>query len=105
MAQFDVYENSSKTTKRMFPLLLDIQHEIIADINTRLIIPLAKPEFFKQHSMTRLMPAIEYDGQDLLLLTPQLTAVSVKQLKQPIGTLEHIRDDIIAALDLAISGI
>jgi len=26
-------------------------------------------------------------------------------LKQPIGTLEHLRDEIIAALDFAITGI
>ncbi|MBU2872998.1 CcdB family protein [Marinobacter salexigens] len=40
-----------------------------------------------------------------LLLTPQISSVPEKQLKNPIGSLSHFRDQIVEALDLAITGI
>ena len=105
MAQFDVYENKSKKTKSMFPMLVDIQHDVISDIATRMVLPLARPEFFSRERMSVLTPVVEYEGEKLILLTPQIASVSTKELTKPIGTVEHLRDDIIAALDLAISGI
>ena len=41
----------------------------------------------------------------LLILIPQLTSMPAKLLKSPIGSLAHLRDEIIAALDFAIIGI
>lgn len=105
MAQFDVYENKSKKTKRWFPLLVDIQHDVIAEIATRIVLPLARPEYFNQERMTVLTPIVEYEGEKLIVLTPQIAAIPAKELKEPIGTIEHLRDEIIAAIDLAISGI
>ena len=55
--------------------------------------------------MTVLTPEVAYEGAKLILVTPQISAIPAKQIKEPIGSLEHMRDDIIAALDLAISGI
>ena len=40
MAQFDVYTNPSKHTKKAYPYILDIQHELISDIATRMVVPL-----------------------------------------------------------------
>jgi toxin CcdB len=105
MAQFDVYENKSKSTKHMFPLLVDIQHDVISEIATRIVLPLARPEYFSRERMTVLTPTVKYDGEKLILLTPQIAAMPAKKLQEPIGTMEHFRDEIIAALDLAISGI
>ena len=85
-------------------MLVDIQHEVISDIDTRMVLPLAQPEFFKQTHMTVLTPVVNYNGEQLVLVTPQIAAVSKKLFRKPIGTLEHFRDEVIAALDLAISG-
>ncbi len=105
MAQFDVYENSSRKTRRWFPLLVDVQHDVISDIATRIVVPLARPEYFNQERMTVLTPIVEYEGEELILLVPQIAAIQAKDLVEPIGTIEHLRDEIISALDLAISGI
>ena len=105
MAQFDVYKNPSKNTRHSYPYIVDIQSPLISDIATRIVIPLGKLSHFKNEQMKALTPEISYEGEQLLLLTPQLASVPTKMLKNPVGTLSHFRDDIIAALDFAITGI
>lgn len=105
MAQFDVYRNPSKATQKAYPFLLDIQNPVISDIATRIVVPLGRSEHFKNESMKKLTPVIEYDDGLLVLLTPQISSVPSKILKKPVGSLEHFRDEIIAAVDFAITGI
>ncbi|MGK0250495.1 MAG: toxin CcdB [Oleispira sp.] len=105
MAQFDVYQNPSRNTRNAFPYLVDIQNPVISDIATRIVIPLGRLLSFKNESMINLTPEIEYDGEKLLLLTPQIGSIPSKILQNPIGSLNHFRDEIIAAIDFAITGI
>jgi toxin CcdB len=105
VAQFDVYKNPSRTTKSIFPYVLDIQHEHISDLGTRIVIPLGKLRYFKNEDLEKLTPVIEYEGEKLLILTPQIASLPVNILKSPIGSLAHFRDEIIASLDFAITGI
>ena len=42
MAQFDVYLNPGKQTRTTYPFILDIQNELIADIATRIVVPLGR---------------------------------------------------------------
>ena len=105
MAQFDVYINPSKTSRSAFPYLVDIQSPVISDIATRIVIPLGEADLFKNKIMKGLTPEVEYGGERLLLLTPQIASVPTKILKTPIGSLEHFRDGIVSALDFAITGI
>ncbi|MBB5186918.1 toxin CcdB [Zhongshania antarctica] len=105
MAQFDVYQNPSKNTRNAFPYLLDIQNPVISDIATRIVIPLGRLQSFNNKSMHNLTPEIEYNGEKYLLLTPQIASIPSKILKAPIGSLNHFRNEIIAAIDFAITGI
>ena len=103
MRQFDVYANPSKTTRRAYPFIVDIQSDIISDIATRIVVPLGRKADFKREDLQRLTPTIEYEGGELLLLVPQMAAIPAKALKNPIGSLGHFRDEIVAALDFAIT--
>jgi len=105
MAQFDVYLNLSKHTRTTYPFILDIQNELIADIATRIVVPLASAEYFSREEMKGLTPRIEFEGVDLLIMMPQIASMPARVLKKPIGTLLHMRDEIISALDFAITGI
>lgn len=105
MAQFDVYKNPNTRTKKQFPYIVDVQNEVIAEIDTRIVIPLGKASLFDNEYMGRLTPGIDYEGEKLILLAPQITSVPVKLLKNPIGTIEHLRDEIINVLDFATTGI
>ena len=105
MAQFDVYLNPSKHTRNTYPFILDIQNELIADIATRIVVPIGRAEYFSREEMKGLTPKIKFEGTDLLIMIPQIASMPAKALKEPIGTLLHMRDEIISALDFAITGI
>jgi toxin CcdB len=105
MAQFDVYVNPSKKTRSAYPFILDIQNAVIYHIATRIVVPLAHTREFKNGAMGGLTPRIGFNGDELLIMIPQIASMPAKLLNQPIGTLEHLRDEIIAALDFAITGI
>ncbi len=105
MAQFDVYNNPSKNTRDAYPYIVDIQSPLISEIVTRIVIPLGRLSHFKNEQMKGLTPEITYDGEQLLLLTPQIASVPINTLKKPVGSLSHFRDEIIAAIDFAITGI
>jgi toxin CcdB len=55
--------------------------------------------------MHGLTPELSYQGQKFLLLTPQIASMPSKFLQNPIGSLSHFHDEIIAAIDFAITGI
>ena len=103
MAQFDVYKNLNKNTQKAFPYMVDIQNSIVSDISTRIVIPLGKASHFKNQQMEGLTLEIGHDEENLVLITPQLASVPATILKEPIGSLEHMRDDIVAALDFLIT--
>jgi toxin CcdB len=105
MSQFDVYKNNNKKTNRAFPYLVDIQHQIISDLATRLVIPMGRFDTFADKNIKRLTPLIAFDDQQYLLLTPQLTSIPSHLLIDSVGTIELQRDLIINALDFAITGI
>lgn len=105
MAQFDVYLNKNPRTKKNFPYLLDIQNNVIEDIATRIVIPLGYAHLFVNEYLGKLSPKIEYNDEKLILLTPQLASIPKKVLSKPIGTIEHLRDEVISSIDFAITGI
>jgi toxin CcdB len=105
MAQFDVFRNPSTATHKHFPYLVDIQSPYLEELATRIVIPLGKASLFKDTAMKGLTPEVTFQGEHLLLLTPQISAIPKKQLKAPIGSFSHMRDDLLNALDFAIFGI
>ncbi|WDE09125.1 CcdB family protein [Thalassomonas viridans] len=105
MSQFDVYENPSKKSREAYPYIIDVQNALISDITTRIVIPLGRLSRFRNKQMDGLTPIIKYKSEELILLTPQIASIPASLLKNPIGSLETMRDEIIAAIDFAITGI
>lgn len=103
MKQFDLYRNGNPRTREAIPLLLDVQSDLLASLNTRMVIPLSRAKGLA--GINRLMPEVTVGEERLLLLTPQMAGISRRELGEPIGSLAHLRLDIIAAIDLLISGI
>ena len=52
-----------------------------------------------------LMPVFEVEGGHYAMLTPQLAGVSRKQMGEVVGDLAGQRGEILAALDLLVTGI
>lgn len=105
MSQFDVYINPSKKSREAYPYIIDIQNALISDITTRIVIPLGKFNHFRNEQMDGLTPLIKYKDEQYVLLTPQIASMPSKLLKDPVGTVMSLRDEIIAAIDFAITGI
>ena len=105
MSQFDVYTNPSKKSREAYPYIIDIQNALISDITTRIVIPLGRLNHFRNEQMDGLTPLIEYENEQYILLTPQITSIPSRLLKNPVGSVELFRDKIIAAIDFAITGI
>jgi len=105
MPQFDVYRNPNTATQKTFPFILDVQHEHISDLGTRIVLPLGRFQYFKNENLGKLTHVIKYEGDELILLTPQVASMPTSRLRNPVGTLEHFRTEILAALDFAITGI
>jgi toxin CcdB len=78
---------------------------LLSELATRIVIPLGKRSAFGGEAMQGLTPGISFDEQELLLLTPQISSVPEKHLKNPVGSLFHFRDQIVGAMDLAVTGI
>ena len=105
MAQFDVYENTNRASRQQYPLLVDIQHSVVSMLATRIVIPLSKKDSLHGAAMDVLMPEVMLGDQLYVLMTPQISAIPDRLLSTPIGTLEHCRSHVLAALDFAITGI
>jgi toxin CcdB len=105
MAQFDVYKNRNAATRARFPLLLDVQSDLLEPLSTRVVVPLSPVTAARDLVMKQLAPVLTIDGKQYVMLTPQLAGVSTRELGQSTGNLVAERAKIIAALDLLITGI
>lgn len=104
MAQFTVYRNKSARTKSMFPLLVDVQSDLLEDLQTRVVIPLTKTAALNKRPLTQLTPVLRFDDDDYVLMTPQLAGVAREELGVAAGNLTPCRGAILAALDFLIVG-
>lgn len=105
MAQFDVYRNANAASRARVPYLLDVQSDLLDPLATRIVVPLGKPALLSGKPVERLNPALEVEGRRLLMLTPELAGVSRKTLGEKVANLASERTAIVAALDLAFTGI
>lgn len=105
MPQFTVYRNRNQQTRSNIPFLLDVQCNLLGELNTRVVIPMVLRKSLKTAPMTRLTPEVSFAGKKLVLMTPQLAGIAVKDLGDAAGNLGQIRDNIIDALDLLFTGV
>jgi toxin CcdB len=105
MAQFTVYQNKNPQSNKAFPLLLDIQTNLLDSLQTTVVVPLKKLGSNKDKALTHLTPIVNIEGIDYLILTPQLAGIQRKELGKAIADIEHARTDILNAVDFLITGI
>lgn len=100
MAQFDVYRNINTRSLEEIPYLLDIQADLLEGLSTRVVVPLARQ--FKE--IQHLNPLFEINGEQVVMLTQELSGVEKSILGEKVTSLENYRSEIIASLDFLISG-
>ena len=104
MQQFMLYRNRNPRTRALYPLLLDVQCDLLEGLRTRVVIPLTKKAALTSKPVSHLMPVIEFEDEAYVLLTPQLAGISHAELGPPAGSLARQRDTILAALDFLLTG-
>ncbi|MDP5138055.1 CcdB family protein [Rheinheimera baltica] len=105
MEQFDLYVNTDQDTNQTYPYFVDIQNDLLDTLNSRVVIPLTPVRKSEKTYPKHLCPVIEIKNKKFVLLTHQLTSVSVSFLKEKEASLTDCRDDIVAAIDFLVAGI
>jgi len=105
MAQFSLYHNRNRSTRKAYPYFVDVQNALVDTLNTRLVIPLARHNEIGDSVVTRLCPLVSIGDETFVLLTQQMTTIPLSALSMEVGSLEQRRDDIIAAIDFLVTGI
>ena len=100
MAQFDVFRNTNPASKARVPYLLDVQHDLLGALSTRVVIPLRQ----NLRPLTHLNPAVELNGESFYLSTAEMAGVPVAALGERVGSLEEERQKILGAVDFLITG-
>ncbi len=103
--QFDVFKNKNASSKERFPYLLDVQADLLSGLDTRMIIPLALRNLFLNKSIAILMPIIPVENEEYVAVTAQMAGIATRDLGIKIANVAEKRPEIIAAIDLLITGV
>lgn len=104
MAQFDVYLNTNTASREIIPYLLDVQSDLLDTLNTRVIVPLVLAEEMGR-AAKQLCPQFKIKGVAVVMSTAELAGLPTRLLGEKVSSLKTKRDEIIAALDLLITGV
>jgi toxin CcdB len=104
MARFDVYANADTHSRRLYPFLLEVQADLLRDLPTTVVIPLALPSAVENLPTSDLNPEFTISGKRVLAMTQELSAIQRRALGKRTGTLVEEQTRILAALDLLLSG-
>lgn len=109
MKQFNLYANEDKDTSQAYPYFVDVQNNMLDSLKSRVVIPIILLEKSKTPRTNlypqNLCPVIEIGHKKCVLMTHQMTSVSVQMLKSEEGSLSKYRDEIVAAIDFLVTGI
>ena len=105
MSQFTLYRNENKNTKKTYPFFVNVQSDLLDELNSRIVIPLSPYEALDNKNVKKLCPIIELDEGNFVLLAHQITSVPNSLLKKEVTSLEKHRYEILAAVDLLLTGI
>ena len=99
MARFDVFESASGKD-----LLLDCQANVLAALNTRIVVPLMRPDRAPTPG-GRLNPSFEIGEARHIMVTQYAGAVEVGELGRKVTSLERHDREIMNALDFLLTGV
>ncbi len=105
MEQFTLYENQNKNSKKAYPYFVDVQNDLLAELNSRIVIPLSSKKILNNINAKKMCPVVKINAAPFVLLTHQMTSVPCTFLKKKVTTLKQYRYEILGAIDLLLTGI
>lgn len=103
--QFHAYANTNPSSNGQYPYLLDVQNGLLADLKTRLVIPLTAQANCRSGVISKLCPVFDINGERFVALTQQMAGIESRLLGAEVADLSAYRTEIIAAIDFAVVGI
>ncbi len=105
MAQWDVYENPVAAAKARLPYLVVLQSDLLKELPTRLVAPLARGQTPGRYLPSQLAQRFEINGHSLVLKPHESGVVATTTLRKPVASLRAEAHRIVAAIDAVISGV
>lgn len=105
MRQFAIYKNKSRN-KQTYPYFIDVQADMLAQLNTRLVMPLTQ-KASSNSQIKALTPVVTIEQMDYVVLATMITTTDVKNLQDEDVVMDasHLRDQLVSAIDMMILGI
>lgn len=104
MAQFDVHQNANPATRGRTPYILDVQADVMSVLPTRLVCPIRPRSGLGIDPIERLHLPVTIENEDCVVFLSELTAVPASMIGCPIASLQRRRQEIVAGIDLLITG-
>ncbi|TIQ37323.1 MAG: plasmid maintenance protein CcdB [Mesorhizobium sp.] len=98
MARYDFYRNAGSGG-----YLLDVQSDLLEHLDTKIVVPLLPPNVAPLPA-SRLNPIFRIDGEDHVMVTQFMAALTASELRAAEGNLAKHHDDIVVALDMLFQG-
>jgi len=103
MAQFDVYQH--KEANSVYPLLVDIQHELLETLSTRLVVPLTPCALYEGKAPQTMCPTIHLEQGAFIFMPQYMSSVPIQALGEKVGSIDTFREEVIRAIDLLMTGV
>jgi toxin CcdB len=104
MTAYSVFQNPNPRTNAAVPFLLDVQSELLSVLGTRVVVPLYRPAAADVHAMSRLTPLVQFQGEPLVAMVPELAGIARRELGPVAGDLASARAELLQAMDLLLTG-
>ena len=104
MARFDVRTNLNRASKEQVPYLIELQADLLAGLSTRFVAPLVPASRFGPPA-SRLNPVFRVGARNFVMDTALCAGIPSKQLGERVTSLAPRAGDVLAAIDLLVSGI
>lgn len=105
MAQFDYYKNPNRESSKWAPFIIDLQHEMLSVLATRVMAPLVAVKPAGIPTIQHLNPVVSINGQRYFLSTAEMASVPVAELTKAAGNLSTCRQELMAAIDLLFTAV
>jgi toxin CcdB len=102
--QFDVFPNPLAALRRTYPFVVVLQSDFAESTSERLVAPIV-PRKSLAKITGRLMPIVEIDSIEHVVLVPALTGVPRADLRDPLSSLATYRSNLLDAIDYLFFGI
>lgn len=104
MSQYAVYRNQNLMSRRVYPLLVDVQAELFEGLQTCVVVPLTQAATVSEFPLAYLTPVLVFEGETYVLMTPQVAGVARADLGPHAGSLADQERPISSALEFLFRG-